>query len=390
MESRAIEYLEDNEGEMFSLLRGFVSIQSGTFNKKGVDRMADALLESVGDLPLRARRVENNTLGDIVLLHTAPAENNEAILLVGHMDTVFPADTQFNSYREDENHAFGPGVVDMKGGLVEIVFALKALDYSGVLSRIPLRVVFNSDEEIGSPTSGPIIAEEAKKCRAALVLECGGGNGEVVTGRKGRLGLEIHVLGRSAHAALPQDLKPSAILELARKIIDIEALNGAIPGVTVNIGCVSGGTTPNSVPKEAKATIDIRFPSEQAVKGVRAMLSEIVDRIDSPGTSSSLIEISGRPPMEATPMNKKLFLLAKTSGEQLGLRICEEYRSGTSDANNIAALGTPVLDGLGPLGGDDHSESEFMIKASLIDRAKLLVSMIEVLGAKPISDCGAA
>ncbi len=389
MESRAIEYLEDNEGEMFSLLRGFVSIQSGTFNKKGVDRMADALLESVGDLPLRARRVENNRLGDIVLLHTAPAENNEAILLVGHMDTVFPADTQFNSYREDENHAFGPGVVDMKGGLVEIVFALKALDYSGVLSRIPLRVVFNSDEEIGSPTSGPIIAEEARKCRAALVLECGGENGEVVTGRKGRLGLEILVLGRSAHAALPQDLKPSAILELARKIIDIEALNGAIPGVTVNIGRVSGGTAPNSVPKEAKATIDIRFPSEQAVKSVRAMLSEIVDRIGSPGTSSSLIEVSGRPPMEATPMNKKLFLLAKTSGERLGLRICEEYRSGTSDANNIAALGTPVLDGLGPLGGDDHSESEFMIKASLIDRAKLLVSMIEVLGAKPISCCGA-
>lgn len=380
MGNSSIEYIERNAAEMFELLRKLVTIQSGTHNKPGVDRVGDALQEAVGELPVRIERIKNEKLGDNIVLSSGPVRDTGAIFLVGHMDTVFPADTEFNWYREDEVNAYGPGVIDMKGGLVAIVFALKALESSGALARIPLRVVFNSDEEIGSPVSRQIIAENARSSALGLVLECGGMNGEVATGRKGRLGLELHVHGRAGHAANPQEGKSSAVLALARKIIDVEALNGAYPGVTVNVGCIKGGTTPNSIPETAMATVDIRFASEKPFADLKARLIEITDRLDAPGTTSSLNEVGNRPLMPASEQNKILFQIANEAAEELGITIREEFRSGTSDANIIAATGTPVLDGLGPIGKDDHSDREFMIKESLIGRTKLLVSMIESCG----------
>lgn len=387
MEISPLEYVERNRNEMFELLRRLVCIQSGTYNKPGVDRVGDALLQAVGEIPLRIKRIINQDYGDLLILSSGPAGETGAILLVGHMDTVFPADTQFNWYREDEVKSYGPGVIDMKGGLVEVVFALKALNFSGTLARIPLRVIFNPDEEIGSPVSGVIIAEEARKSALALVLEGGGINGGVVTGRKGRLGLEIHVRGRAGHAANPPQMgKSSAILALARKIVDIEALNDVLPGVTVNIGCIKGGTAPNSIPEVAMATIDIRFDSEKAIADVKAKLGEIVNRLDAPGTTSSLIEVGNRPLMAASDRNKKLFRIAKEVGERLGIPIQEEFRPGTSDASIIAATGIPVLDGLGPIGEDGHSDREYMIKDSLIARTKLLISIIESCGLSLSSD----
>lgn len=377
MGTSPLEYVDQNRSEMFELLRRLVCIQSGTYNKPGVDRVGDALLQAVGELPVRIKRIRNEGHGDLLILSSGPVTETGAILLVGHMDTVFPADTQFNWYREDEVKAYGPGVIDMKGGLVEAVFALKALDSSGALARIPLRVIFNPDEEIGSPVSGGIIAEEARKSALALVLEGGGLNGDVVTGRKGRLGLEIHARGRAGHAAKPQAGKSSAILALARKVVDIEALNDVFPGVTVNVGCIKGGTAPNSVPEAAMATIDIRFDSEQAIADVKAKLGEIVNRIDAPGTTSSLIEVGNRPLMAASDRNKNLFRIAREAGERLGIPVREEFRPGTSDASIIAATGTPVLDGLGPIGEDGHSDREYMIKDSLVARTKLLISIIE-------------
>ncbi|HQO79079.1 MAG TPA: M20 family metallopeptidase [Thermodesulfobacteriota bacterium] len=380
MEISTLEYIERNRNEMFDLLRRLVCIQSGTYNKPGVDHVGDTLLQAIREIPVRIKRIRNEGYGDILILSSGPVGETGAILLVGHMDTVFPADTHFNWYREDELKAYGPGVIDMKGGLVEAIFTLKALDSFGILSRIPLRVIFNPDEEIGSPVSSEIIADEARKSALALVLEGGGINGDVVTGRKGRLGLEIHVRGKAGHAANPKVEKSSAILALARKIVDIEAMNDVFPGVTVNIGSIKGGTVPNSIPEAAMATIDIRFDSEQAIMDVKTKLSEIVNRLDAPGTTSSLIEVSNRPLMAASDRNKKLFRIAREAGERLGIPIQEEFRPGTSDASIIAATGTPVLDGLGPIGENGHSDREYMIKDSLIARTKLLILIIESCG----------
>lgn len=378
MGTAPIEYLEERRAEMLELLKDLVSIQSGTYNKPGINRVCDVVLKAIEALPIKTTRLEHEQYGDTLILSGDSAGDSGNILIVGHLDTVFPADTNFNRYREDERNAYGPGVIDMKGGIAAVIYALKALDSCNMLAKIPLRVIFNSDEEIGSPVSRETIAAEAQKSAMALVLECGGMKGEVVTGRKGRLGLEIHVRGRAGHAANPSIEKSSAVLALAHKIIDIESLNNTFPELTVNVGCIKGGITPNSIPETAMATVDIRFSTETTIKAMKSRLEEINDRVDAVGTTSRLVEVGNRPAMAATERNRELFHIAAEAGEKLGIPVVEEFRSGGSDANIIAAAGTPVIDGLGPIGNHDHSDREYMIKDSLLDRTKLLVSMIEL------------
>ena len=372
-----IEYLEERQDEMLEFLKELVLIQSGTHNKAGVNRVCDAVIKAIGDLPVRIIRLEHEQLGDTLILSGNSAADSGNILLVGHLDTVFPVDTNFNWYREDEKNAYGPGVIDMKGGIAAVIYALKALNSCNMLSNIPIRVIFNTDEEIGSPVSREIIASEAKKSAIALVTECGGMNGEVVTGRKGRLGLEMYVKGKAGHAANSTEEKSSAVLALAHKIIEIESLNNTFPELTVNVGRIEGGTSPNSIPETAMAAIDIRFSTEAALSAFMISLEEINNRINVTGTTSRLVKAADRPPMVTTEQSRELFHIAAEAGERLGISVLEEFRSGGSDANIIAAAGTPVIDGLGPIGRYDHSDREYMIKESLPDRTKLLVSIIE-------------
>jgi glutamate carboxypeptidase len=385
METAPIEYLEERRAEMLELLKDIVSIQSGTYNKPGINRVCNVVLKAIEALNIKTTRLEHEQYGDTLILSGNSAGDSGNILIVGHLDTVFPEDTDFNRYREDERNAYGPGVIDMKGGIVAAIYALKALHSCNMLSKIPLRVIFNSDEEIGSPVSREIIASEAKKSAMALVLECGGMNGEVVTGRKGRLGLEIHVRGKGGHAANPSIEKSSAVLALAHKIIDIESLNNIFPELTVNVGCIKGGITPNSIPETAMATVDIRFSTETTLKAMKTRLEEINNRLDAAGTTSRLVEVSNRPAMAATERNRELFQIVAEAGEKLGIPVVEEFRSGGSDANIIAAAGTPVIDGLGPIGSHDHSDREYMVKDSLFDRTKLLVSIIELSSQRLLS-----
>ncbi|MCD6400313.1 MAG: M20 family metallopeptidase [Anaerolineales bacterium] len=378
MESLSVDYLEEQSDGMFELLKNLVLIQSSTHNKPGVNRVCDAVLKAVEDLPLRITRLENENYGDTLILSSHSAGESGNILLVGHLDTVFPEDTDFKFFRDDEKNVYGPGVIDMKGGIVAVIYALKALNSCNMLSKIPIRVIFNTDEEIGSPSSRDIITSEAKKSAMALVTECGGMNGEVVTGRKGRLGLEVHVKGKAGHAANLTEEKSSAVLALAHKIIEIESLNNTFPELTVNVGRIEGGTGPNSIAETAMAAIDIRFTTEAVLSSFMISLEEISDRIDVAGTTSRLVKVADRPAMVTTEQNRELFFIAAEAGERLDIPVVEEFRSGGSDANIIAAAGTPVIDGLGPIGLHDHSDREYMIKKSLPDRTKLLVLLIEL------------
>ena len=378
MESLSVEYLEEEYDGMLELLKDLVLIQSGTHNKPGVNRVCDAVVKAVEDLPLRITRLKNENCGDTLVLSSNSAGDSGNILLVGHLDTVFPEDTDFNFFHEDEKNVYGPGVIDMKGGIVAVIYALKALNSCNMLSSIPIRVIFNTDEEIGSPVSRKIITSEAKKSIMALVTECGGMNGEVVTGRKGRLGMEMHVTGKAGHAANLTEEKSSAVLALAHKIIEIESLNNTFPELTVNVGRMEGGTGPNSIAETAMAAIDIRFSTEAILGAFMIRLEEINDRIDVTGTASRLVRVADRPPMVTTEQNRELFNIAEEAGEMLDISVVEEFRSGGSDANIIASAGTPVIDGLGPIGLHDHSDREYMIKNSLPDRTKLLVLLIEL------------
>jgi glutamate carboxypeptidase len=292
------------------------------------------------------------------------------------MDTVFPPDTAFNFYKEDERHSYGPGVIDMKGGLVVALYALKALDAAGQLSEIPITLICNADEEIGSGSSGALIRDAARKSAFAFVMECGGLDGAVVTGRKGNLSAKIDITGQAGHAAFADQGKSSAILELAHKIIALEALNDPDSGVTVNVGLIKGGIGANTVPAQASARIDMRFltPADGALLEKR--LNHIVAQPCLPGTGSSCRIMSRRPPMPECERNKDLFRYVQSTAADLGQSIRAEFRYGVSDANLIADENIPVIDGLGPIGANDHSADEYMVKSSLLARTTLLACAI--------------
>jgi glutamate carboxypeptidase len=371
--NRISAFLKTRHQEMFSLLEKMVRIQSGTYNKNGVDRVGHLILSVFQPHAVSCRTIEQESFGNHLVVRSLCEDPfDKQMLLTGHMDTVFPEDTGFTGYKEDSAHAHGPGVIDMKGGLVAGIFALKALDNERLLKKIPVTFIFNADEEIGSPGSTPFIQREAAKSAFAFVLETGGRNGEIVTGRKGNLSLELSIRGKAGHAAFAGKEKASAVLELAHKIIAFESLNDPDRGITVNVGKVNGGIGPNTVADHALARIDFRFiePSDKA--NLENSISEITQRNDVPGTDSHFALLSSRPPMPASAKNKNLFKAVRETAASLGFSVAEEFRSGVSDANVIAGENTPVIDGLGPIGAKDHSEDEYMIKASLLQRSSLI------------------
>jgi glutamate carboxypeptidase len=376
MQSSIIEYIADHRREMLSLLKILVLIQSGTYNIAGVNNVAQVLGDTFSEMGLDVTTVTPEACGNMLVVSSPAAGSGKNLLLTGHMDTVFPEDTAFNWWREDEKHVYGPGVIDMKGGLVAGIYALKALAHVGMLTAIPVRFVCNSDEEIGSPHSQSLIAAEARQSAMAFVLECGGLSGEVVTGRKGRLGIRLEVFGKAGHAAFITKNKASAILALAHKIVALEALNGQREGLTVNIGRIEGGIGANSVAEYARAETDVRFITEAEADFFEERMAEIAEDGRISETSVRVERVSFRPPMEQVGANRALFGVIANQAGVLHLPLEEELRPGVSDANFIAREKIPVIDGLGPIGGQDHSDREFMIKESLIQRCQLLALSI--------------
>lgn len=378
LHAEILSFASSREGEALALLRRLVEIQSGSRNKPGLDRMAAAMAAALGETLPDVRVLPFAGHGDMVQARTRPAACGErGIVLVGHMDTVFPADTAFTDYREDGTRCYGPGVYDMKGGLVVALYALKALEHLGLLADMPVTVLCNSDEEIGSPASRPWIEEQARGALAALVFEGGGAGREVVTGRKGRLGLRLTVRGRAGHAAKGGP-KASAILEMAHKVIALEDLNG-VAGATLNVGQVCGGIGPNTVPEQAVAELDVRFPDRRAQGLIEEAVSEIAARTTVPGTGAEVSPTSGRPAMPQSEGNRRLWSIAREQARRFGYDLPEELRSGVSDANFIGALDVPVLDGLGPVGDLDHSDLEFILKNSLAERIALTAATVAAI-----------
>ena len=377
MAPEVLQYIDHHEADLFTLLRDLVGIQSNSHNKAGVDRVGDRISAALADTGFSRRRIAQTAVGDHLLFSTPAAERAEkSILVTGHMDTVFPEETRFRDCREEGGRIHGPGVIDMKGGLVVTIFAARALAAAGLLDEIPLILLFNSDEEIGSPTTIPLLADLAPGIGCGLVTECGGMNGEVVTGRRGKCGYRLRVRGRAGHAAFAGRDKASAILELAHKVIGLEGLNDNTRGLVVNVGKIAGGIGPNTVPEEATALVDTRFMSADDDRELAAAMEKLMARTTVPGTEATLEVTNRRPVMAATQENRPLFALFAETAADLGLVISEEFRSGVSDDNSLAGLGIPVLDGLGPIGEFDHSDREYMVKRSLPERTRLLAAAL--------------
>lgn len=379
-------YIDDHHQEMLDLLKELVCIQSGSRNKKGVDRVGKRILLEMETLGLFCEFQPETDHGNHLIARSRDIRKpdkdpkqvpgQDQILITGHMDTVFPADTSFNYYWENESRCYGPGVADMKGGLVVGIFALKALVRAGLIDKMPICFIFNSDEEIGSPSSRGLIQKEAQKSRLAYVLEAGGLSGEIVTGRKGSLSVRLAVEGKAGHAAFAGRDKASAILELAHKTIAIEAMNQPEKGISANVGLIEGGIGPNTVAQHARASLDFRYLEPGDDEQVKAGLEKIVSLQTIAGTRTSMEIAGGRPPMPQTPGNTRLYDQIQALAKTLGIAVTPELRPGVSDANFIAQQGIPVIDGLGPLGAMDHSEDEYIDKQSLFDRTLLFAHIL--------------
>jgi len=379
-------FLDRHEQAMFDLLKELVCLQSYSLNKAGVDAVGRVVEKSLSGLPLSCIRHSHKVYGDHLVFISPAAElardtGKNTILITGHMDTVFPENSSFNWYRDEGDRIRGPGVIDMKGGLVVTIYAIKALHAAGVLADLPLILLFNSDEEIGSPSSTPLIQELAASCCCGLVTECGGMRGEVVVGRRGKRGYHLQVHGRAGHAAFAGPDKASAIIGLAHTVLAMEALNNPKTGTVVNVGTVRGGIGPNTVPESAEAEIDSRYTSEETGKILQEKLEEIAASTRVTGVSADLDVTHDRPLMKDTPANLELFHLFATVARELNIPLQSECRSGVSDANTLAGEKIPVLDGLGPIGEHDHSDREYMVTKSLPERTLLLARTLPEVAA---------
>jgi glutamate carboxypeptidase len=348
---------------MLDLLRELVEIESPTYSP-GVRAVADrvgAELEALGG------RVELLP-GD----HLRAELDGEGaqLLLLGHGDTVWPVGTLATMpFRVDGRHAYGPGAYDMKAC---VVVALEAIRRAGPRRR-SLRFFLTADEEMGSVTGRPLIEDAASGVAAALVVEPPTARGDLKTARKGLGRFRIEVTGRAAHASDPAQ-GASAIDELAHQILALKRLADADRGITLNVGVVRGGTSENVVAAEAEAHVDIRVARAADREDVERALAAL-----EPATAGTTVRIGGgwtRPPLERSRGGAALFARAREHGRELGLDLRESSASGGSDGNLVAAVGVPVLDGLGAEGGGAHALDEHVLVDSLPVRAELLARIL--------------
>jgi glutamate carboxypeptidase len=359
--------------EMLVLLQQLVESESPTKNKAAVDQVGTILNE-------QCRR-----LGAQVKVHTQAATGNHiearwgkgsgGILLLAHMDTVFPLGTLTDMpFHIREDRIFGPGVSDMKGGIVVGLTAIATLLQAGQLPSRPVTVLFTSDEETGSDSSRAVIESLAKDACLVLVLEPGMLNGAVKTWRKGVGEFRVKVRGRAAHAGGDHANGRNAIEEMAHQVLAIQMLTDYARGTTLNVGIIQGGIASNVVPAETYIEVDLRVMQPGEAERIMAALFSLKPVLD--GTT---VEVTGgvnRPPMPFDDGMQLTFKKARTLAAAVEIDLKASGTGGASDANFVARLGIPVLDGLGPAGAEYHSEREFILAASLTERLKLLCSLL--------------
>ncbi len=359
-------------------LTALCSVDCGTDDKEGVDAvggLVETLLVARG---FSVERTPGRSTGDILTARLR-GRGDARILLLGHLDTVYPrgwAAAHPVSVDSGSDLLRGPGTADMKAGVLAGLYAVEALREGGADTWGEITVVLNADEETGSASSSDLIEREASGCAAALVLEAGRANGDIVTTRKGSAVFDLFVQGRAAHAGVEPEKGRSAVLELAHHIIALHALNGLHPGATVNVGVMEGGTRRNVVPAEAHALIDVRAVDAAGLAALVAEIKRDAERRTVPDTTTRLEPGIARPPLERSAGGDRLAAWYGEAARALGVSVGEAATGGGSDGNTTAALGIATLDGLGPVGGDAHSPHEWVRVSSIVPRVVMLAGLI--------------
>jgi glutamate carboxypeptidase len=367
------EVFRASQDEMLESLRQMVEMESPTTDKARLDRLGEWLASQLGELGGVVERMPQTGSGDHWLITWG--EGDGGTLLLHHIDTVHPVGTiETMPWKVEGGRAYGPGVLDMKGGVAATLGAFRALHSAGTDLGLPVRCLLTSDEETGSRTSRRIIEEWCVRHRWVLCLEPAQPGGSLKTSRKGTGLFILEVTGRAAHAGNNPEAGVNAILEMAHQIPRVHALAAPAVGTTVSVGVIEGGTRSNVVPEHCRVRIDVRAQGAEEQRRVEAGFAAL-----RPVLGGAQLAIRGgwnRPPMARTPGIAAAFERARRIAAGLGLELTEGSAGGGSDANFVAALGGAVLDGLGPRGDGAHSSQEYIEIDSLPERAALLAALL--------------
>jgi glutamate carboxypeptidase len=362
-------------GDLVTLLKRLVEIESPSTDKPAVDRLGAVIADELRRLGAAVTIDEQTAAGNHVVGRWGIGPGEDGLLLLCHMDTVYAVGTLARQpCVEVDGRLMGPGVYDMKASLAMTLIALAALKEKKRWPPRPITALFTSDEEIGSTTSRALIERLARASALVLCLEPCLPDGSLKTWRKGVGDFEVIARGRAAHAGAEHEAGRNAIEELAHHVLAVQKLTDYQTGTTLNVGVIEGGTRSNVVPDEARARVDMRvMTAEEAERVTQWMMSR------KPVLNGATLEVRGglnRPPMPRDERMSATFKKAQAIAASLGLKVGEGGTGGGSDANFVAPLGVPVLDGLGALGNGAHSEREHVVIASLPERTALLAGIV--------------
>jgi glutamate carboxypeptidase len=382
LERRLCDWLADQRDAMIALLAEVVNIDSGSSDKAGVDAVGKRFRRFLAEHSVETALISRETRGDI--LKATIASRSEAdcasVLLMGHCDTVFgKGEAARRPFTVVGNRAHGPGVADMKAGLVMNSFVLAAFQQFGCLDS-PLVALYTSDEELGSAQSRTVIEEEARKAVFALNAEPGRVSGNLVSERKGGSFLRFRIKGKSAHAGVDFAAGASAISELAHKIVAMDAITDIGRGVTLNVGLVSGGQSVNTTAPDAEGSIDLRYETLRDRQDAFNKIEDIIARNWVAGCSATL-EITGEfLPLLSTAESTDMFEHYRAAARDLGFDVGAERTGGCADSGFAASVGAATLCGTGPVGGKAHTADEYVKLDTFVPRAQAAALTILRLG----------
>jgi glutamate carboxypeptidase len=375
--SAALQWLSRSRPEMEALLRRLVDINSFSENKSGADACGAVLQDALASCSLRLTSTASARFGNHLVFETAACgREKKNVVILGHLDTVFPPGT-FEGFRPSGDRATGPGVFDMKGGLVVIGFALRALHTAGFLDRIPVQLAAVTDEEAGSPESRHVFAKLWPSAACALCFESGRDGDRIVTQRKGTAYVHVDAFGKAAHAGNAHRDGANAIWSLARFIDRAQSLTDYDRGTAITVGIVSGGQSRNTVPDRAECDVDLRYQTVAEGQALFKALERAATEAPVPGTRVEVKLASSRPPMERTAATEALAKEYGACQRDAGLLDGEfPLAGGGSDAAFASEAGVPAIDGLGPRGSGFHTRAEAVDLASLVPKAEALVRFL--------------
>jgi glutamate carboxypeptidase len=372
-EQQVLQWLGQSHDAMVALLRQIVDIDSGSYHKAGVDAVVAELRTYLEANGVACEIRPNDTYGSCMRAVVAGPDGtaDRPVVLMGHCDTVFPQGTAAQRpFRIDGELAHGPGVADMKSGLVINSFVLAAFARAG--AAVPMVGLYTADEEIASPSSRAFIEAGVVNARAVLNAEPARPTGNVVIGRKGALFIDFEVVGVPAHSGVNHQDGASAIEAMCRKVLKLHRLTDYPSGVTLNVGLISGGSSVNTVAPIAKASLDVRFKTLEAMKVVRSQLAAIIDELEVPRTSARITQERSFLPLVQTPSSKALFETYVQAAAEIGFQVDGEFTGGSADSGFTAAAGIPTLCATGPVGGKVHTGDEWLKLGTLVPRAQAI------------------